>query len=623
MRKILAVFIISLLCVTGHAQKKLFLSAIEEGRQPTGFYTLHNDKSRMLRMKDMQEFAEKNDYILGSSTGKEISRFGDVDTSISTLEFLPISEYESYIYANINKNNIIDLTKIPCVGSGYCFVGWDNINDPFMHLNEIHWSGSENNGLLEGSGMGYYRNGKDKIVFIEGRFVNGFPMGETRTIIYNMAGKFDKYSSSRVTSTMSVTLGKMSDGMASIEKDGLSGFVNDQGHVSIKPVYKRVVQEFTNGQATVYDEDRKKEIVINRQGAFVDFSAYQKQVDREAELESQRKRAQAQRDCDQGKRYLRGDGAPQDVDQAVALFTKAAEAGNADGQFYTGYCCYMGIGVSKNYQAAVEWIKKAAEQDQPEAQYFLGFFYENEIGGLHQKELAEGWYMSAADKGESKAEFALGRRNFEVGEYDRAIEWYEKAAEHENAAAMNALGQCYFNGYGVDKNTSKAIDWYQRGADLGDDEAQYQMGYFYQQGIGVHKNIAKAKEWYRRSAEQGNGKATNAIEELGGTVTVSERTPEREAEKAISLIKEPSTSSSNDSIEGLVVKGKNLSSLSAYLEGKKVNGEEYYFELSTDMGNYKYYILYQLTSKENNVKRGTVKATVSTQNGIITVVDWE
>lgn len=80
---------------------------------------------------------------------------------------------------------------------------------------------------------------------------------------------------------------------------------------------------------------------------------------------------------------------------------------------------------------------------------------------------------------------------------------YKKQAKKGDVAAQFHLGECYYNGSGVEKNYEKAVKWYLEAANSGNPEAQYTMGRCYEKGVGVSRNKEKAKEWYKASAEQG------------------------------------------------------------------------------------------------------------------------
>ena len=52
-------------------------------------------------------------------------------------------------------------------------------------------------------------------------------------------------------------------------------------------------------------------------------------------------------------------------------FRKAAEQGNAYGQYNLGFCYANGVGIAKDDEEAVKWFRKAADQGLKEAQEAL------------------------------------------------------------------------------------------------------------------------------------------------------------------------------------------------------------------------------------------------------------
>jgi len=60
--------------------------------------------------------------------------------------------------------------------------------------------------------------------------------------------------------------------------------------------------------------------------------------------------------------YENGQGVSRDHVAAVKWYRKAAEHGNAQGQFNLGRMYERGRGVGKNVAEAVKWYRKAAEQ---------------------------------------------------------------------------------------------------------------------------------------------------------------------------------------------------------------------------------------------------------------------
>jgi TPR repeat protein len=63
------------------------------------------------------------------------------------------------------------------------------------------------------------------------------------------------------------------------------------------------------------------------------------------------------------------------AEEKVKRWRRAAEAGNADGQFNLGMFYTKGYGVPQDYAEAVRWFRKAAEQGDAGAQFCLGACY--------------------------------------------------------------------------------------------------------------------------------------------------------------------------------------------------------------------------------------------------------
>ena len=60
--------------------------------------------------------------------------------------------------------------------------------------------------------------------------------------------------------------------------------------------------------------------------------------------------------------------------------------------------------------------------------------------------------------------------------YNKAVEWCEKAAKQGHALAQGNLGAMYYKGQGVDQDDSMAMRWYAKAAAQGNEQAQGQIG---------------------------------------------------------------------------------------------------------------------------------------------------
>ena len=65
----------------------------------------------------------------------------------------------------------------------------------------------------------------------------------------------------------------------------------------------------------------------------------------------------------------------------------------------------------------------------------------------------------------------------------------------------------YENGHGVKQSYEKAMEWYAKAAKQGHARAQFNLGVMYENGHGVKQSYKKAMEWYAKAAKQGHAGA--------------------------------------------------------------------------------------------------------------------
>ena len=86
-----------------------------------------------------------------------------------------------------------------------------------------------------------------------------------------------------------------------------------------------------------------------------------------------------------------------------------------------------------------------------------------------------------------------------------AEDWTQllQRAEAGDAAAQVALGDCYYEGNGVEQNYTIAAQWYLKAAEQGSMEGQYKLGMCYYNGYGVAQDMERASYWMLLACEQG------------------------------------------------------------------------------------------------------------------------
>ena len=115
-----------------------------------------------------------------------------------------------------------------------------------------------------------------------------------------------------------------------------------------------------------------------------------------------------------------------DYAEAVRLYRKSADQGNALSQLNLGYMYDLGTGVTQDYAEAVRWYRKAADQGNGEAQTRLCVKYQIGEGIPRDYVIAHMWCNLAAYY-EMRDAFAREMTREQIGEAQRlAREWKPK-----------------------------------------------------------------------------------------------------------------------------------------------------------------------------------------------------
>ena len=124
-----------------------------------------------------------------------------------------------------------------------------------------------------------------------------------------------------------------------------------------------------------------------------------------------------------GLMYLKGQGVPENPEEAWRWFQRAAMQGQVDAQSFLGALYADGQGVHQDYTLAAYWLTRAADAGHPAAQSFLGQLYFDGLGAARDYVQAYVWFSLAEANG-----------------YRESQAWREKAetrmsaAQHEEAA---------------------------------------------------------------------------------------------------------------------------------------------------------------------------------------------
>ena len=140
--------------------------------------------------------------------------------------------------------------------------------------------------------------------------------------------------------------------------------------------------------------------------------------------------------------------------------------------------------------------------------YSLAKIHEEGNDTKQDFEKAFDYYLRAAEFGHVGALYNLGSL-YENGEgvaqdYSKAVEYYTKAAGKENSDAACCLARLYEEGLGVSKDDTQAFHWYMKAAQADRmPHAIYKIGYMYFEGRGTQKDCHEGMKYLRIAALTG------------------------------------------------------------------------------------------------------------------------
>lgn len=238
-----------------------------------------------------------------------------------------------------------------------------------------------------------------------------------------------------------------------------------------------------------------------------------------------------------GDCYYHGKGVQQDYVEAVKWYRKAFEISSdllagredlrLDLQKKLGDCYRSGYGVQEDYVEAIKWYREAGERGDAEAQFLLGTCYRR----LKDHSEAIKWFRKVAEQVPREnhadhiyiqaAQGYLGSYYYGCKSYKKAVKWYRKSLEwddldFEDSSVLKAqlvLGDCFYNGKGIQQNYTEAVKWYRKAfkndsIDLRlvfDDELVFNskknLADCYYYGRGIKQDYPEAIQWYRKVSQ--------------------------------------------------------------------------------------------------------------------------
>jgi hypothetical protein len=193
-----------------------------------------------------------------------------------------------------------------------------------------------------------------------------------------------------------------------------------------------------------------------------------------------------------------GKGTEADAATAKRHYELAAKNGNRDGMVgYARLTADKETPTAEECQTAMDYIKELNESELTALIPTL----EEKQEAAQNREAEEA--REKQRRAELDAELQTAQDAYKTGDYEKALELFQKAAEQGHKNAQFNCGYMYSRGKGTEEDKPKALYWYEKAAEQGHGRACYNIARFYQYGVAVDKNLDEALRWAEKAEETG------------------------------------------------------------------------------------------------------------------------
>lgn len=196
--------------------------------------------------------------------------------------------------------------------------------------------------------------------------------------------------------------------------------------------------------------------------------------------------------------------------KAISVWTKAATGDNYCQAFY--YSAYF----EEDYAKSMEYFKKGSRLGCVlcSTQVFISSVECKTFGPMAAKSEAYRGLVRAARQGSPECMALVGRYlvSGTLVRRDRkaGLAWGLRSLLHESPPAYCFTADCFMAGWGCMPDGEKAVLWYQLAADGGFGPAWDRLGQCYQHGHGVPKDLAKARAIYETVTDEAGARLSLA-----------------------------------------------------------------------------------------------------------------
>lgn len=197
---------------------------------------------------------------------------------------------------------------------------------------------------------------------------------------------------------------------------------------------------------------------------------------------------------------------------AYELMLSYAEIDNGLAQFHLALHHDLGWSRERDEYQACYWYKKAAYNNIPLAMQKYADCLVTSVLPYTEEETALSWYKKAYQHGIYESGCAAGKllitnENAKENDIDEGLRLCRASAESGSIDASLYLGELYYQGKLVEKNSALALKLFQLASPEKQPKAAFYIAKMFDQGIAIKQDIKQATYWYEIAASQGFGDA--------------------------------------------------------------------------------------------------------------------
>lgn len=157
-------------------------------------------------------------------------------------------------------------------------------------------------------------------------------------------------------------------------------------------------------------------------------------------------------------------------------------------------------------------IMTNANMGDADAQVEMAFMFLKGKGVPQDHVKSEWWFERAARAGHPVGQLYMGYKNQQAGENQFAVKWFRKSADQGNAEACEVLGNCYYEGIGIERDRERAFYYYTQASNAGRSSAKRICALMLLQGDGVPQDPEAGRLEIEAAAALGDETAKNMLE---------------------------------------------------------------------------------------------------------------